>query len=150
MIYVECYPDQALVHALGIVRKEITHAHSKGNVCNRLVKVRDRFGMIDEDPASSQPSYLRKLKEQWRQNEVKLLYDGALNNFIIVLCPRLEEWILKAAKECNVRIEEFGLPASAHELHKTIGSNIANFKKLLEAIKTKSHRIQTLAGALRV
>jgi len=150
MIFVECYPDEVLVRVLGIARKEITHAHSKGNVYNRVMKKRNCLGMVDEDPESSEPSYIKKLQKQWQRNEVVLLLDGASNNSIIVLRPRLEEWVLKAAEECKVKIEDFGLPSNAHQLHKTLGSDTDNFKKLVEAIKAKSQRIKTLAEVLRV
>ncbi len=150
MIFVECYPDEALVRVLGIPRNEIKHAKSKGNVCKKLSKERGCLGMVDEDPTSSQPSYLRKYQTQWRRNEVMLLFDRSTNNSVIVICPRLEEWILKAAEGCKAKLEDYGLPSNPQQLHKTIGANTDNFKELVEAIKAKSQRIKTLAEVLRV
>lgn len=62
MIYVECKPDTTLLSVLGVPRKEIFHAGGKGNVCVRLSKITDSKGLVDEDPESPQPGYLKKLK----------------------------------------------------------------------------------------
>ncbi len=149
MIYLECYSDKALVSAFGIPKKEINHVYSKGNICNRLAKGRNCIGLVDEDPESSQPSYFRKLHTGSRQSEIALFYDKESNNRIIALCPRLEEWILKAAKEAGVNLDKYGLPNKAIPLHEVINSRVDHFKKLVEDIKTKSQRMKTLAGFLR-
>ena len=102
MIYLECNSDRALVSALGIPKREMIHAHSKGNLCNRLAKSRDCIGLVDEDPESRQPTYIGKLHTQGRWDDVVLLHDKLSNNNLVMLCPRLEEWVLKAAKEAGV------------------------------------------------
>ena len=61
MIYVECDTDVALVKNLDIPKKEIIHAGNKGNVCNRLRKTKNSIGLIDEDPQSGQPRYIKNL-----------------------------------------------------------------------------------------
>jgi hypothetical protein len=144
----ECNSDRALVSALGKPRREIIHANSKGNVCNRLARSRDCVGLVDEDPGSPQPTYIGKLNTQERRDDVVLLHDKLSNNNLIVLCPRLEEWILKAAKEAEVTLKTHGLPDKADQLHETISMSVDNFRRLVEDIKTKSQRINTLAGFL--
>jgi hypothetical protein len=62
MIYIECRPDKILVEALSVPEEEIIHAGSKGNVCNRLSRIRNSKGLVDEDPESAQPTYIRRLK----------------------------------------------------------------------------------------
>ncbi|MGH7496446.1 MAG: hypothetical protein ACREOO_29195 [bacterium] len=149
MIYLECNPDKALVSALGIPKNKTIHAYSKGNVCNRLTKCRDSHGLIDEDPESSQPSFLRNLENRLRQDDVVLLYHRASNNYLIVLCPRLEEWILEAAKEAAVDPNKHGLSNEADQLHETICTRIDNFRRLVDDIKAKSQRMKTLSRFLR-
>lgn len=105
MIYLECYSDEALVKALGIHKKEIYHSYSKGNVCKKLEKNSESKGLVDEDPFSTQPSYIGKLKTNSHEYDIKLLYDEIANNHLIVLCPRLEDWILKAAKEAGINVK---------------------------------------------
>jgi hypothetical protein len=149
MIFLECDPDKALVKALGMSNKEIKHVYSKGNVCNRLTKSSHAKGMVDEDPASPQPSYIGKLKLQLQQHDIKLLYDDKTQNRLIVLCPRLEEWILKATKNAGASILDYGLPNEAQRLHEIINTRAGSFEKLIKGIIEKSKMLQTLEGLLK-
>ena len=54
-IAVECYPDEAVLRALGVPRKQLLHEARKGEVFNWLKKNAGGVGMVDEDPASAQP-----------------------------------------------------------------------------------------------
>ena len=62
MIYVECKPDFILVNNLGASKKEIIYGGGKAEVCRKMMKTENCIGLVDEDPASIQPPYLRKLK----------------------------------------------------------------------------------------
>jgi hypothetical protein len=147
MIYLECEPDKVLVKALGISRKEIKHAFSKGNVCNKLEKSRNSKGLVDEDPLRPQPTYIGKLKLHSHEKDIKLLSDENAQNYLIMLCPTLEEWILKAVKELGVNIVNFGLPDDAGKLHKIINIKLGSFENLIEDIKKrKSGMLKTLEG----
>jgi hypothetical protein len=50
---------------------------------------------------------------------------------IIVVLPRLEEWIIKTARLAKIRMGEFGLSDRANELHREITSKLLAFEKLL-------------------
>lgn len=63
LVLVECNPDVSLLRELGIPRRRIRHAGGKGDICNYLRKSKNAIALMDEDPDSSQPSYLRKLAE---------------------------------------------------------------------------------------
>lgn len=150
MIYLECYTDKALARALGIHKKEIYHSGNKGNVCRNLTKSRNSIGLVDEDPLSAQPSYIGKLKTNSYESDIKFLYDGNNQNYLIILCPRLEDWILKAANETKVNVEDFGLPNDADELHKVINIKTEKFLLLVEHIKKKKGKmLKTLEGLLK-
>jgi len=149
MIYLECDPDKALVKALGMPNKEIKHAYSKGNVCNKLAKSSHSKGMVDEDPASPQPNYIGKLKLHFHQHDIKLLHDDKAQNRLIVLCPRLEEWILKAAREAKVNTQDYGLPNEAHRLHEIINTRVESLEKLIKSIKGESKMLKTLEGFIK-
>ena len=152
MIYVECYPDKALVSSFGIPKRKIKHAYAKGNVCNRLEKSKSSKGLVDEDPLSAQPTYIKKLKLLSDEHEIKLLYDEKKQNHLIVLCPRLEEWILKAAKEAKVDVGNYGLPDDADELHKIISAKPRKprrFENLIADIKKRSRMLKTLEGFIK-
>lgn len=149
MIYLECEPDKVLVSAMGIPRKEIKHSFSKGNVCNRLEKSRNSKGLVDEDPLSMQPSYIKELKLYEEKDEIKLLYDEKTQNYLIVLCPTLEEWILKVVKEAKIDISSYGLPDDRGKLHETINTKLKNLKNLIDDIKQKSSMLKTLEGFVK-
>lgn len=149
MIYLECNADEALVQACGVPKKVIKHIFSKGNVCKRLQKNKNVIGLVDEDPESTQPNYIGKLLLQSHEHNIKLFYEKKSGNVLIVLCPRLEEWILKAAKEARIQVKNFGLPDHANELHKVINSNLDHFTKLLDKIKGKSKMINALQVVLK-
>ena len=137
MIYVECKPDFTLVKSItGIPKREIIHAGGKSEVCKRLEKNKNHKGVVDEDPWSVQPPYLKKLetKENLSDYELKLLDDNN-DNRLIVLCPRLEDWILKTAKEADVDVRKYNLPEDPTKLHEVINNKIDKFDDLIENLK---------------
>jgi len=149
MIYLECEPDKALVKALGIPRKEIKHMFSKGNVCNRLEKSKNSKGLVDEDPVSAQPSYIGKLKPFLNKHGIKLLLDEKNQNQLILLCPRLEDWILNVTKEVNIDVLKYGLPNDPNKLHGALNVKLDKFRDLIDKIKQKSEMLKTLEEFIR-
>ena len=151
MIYTECKPDSVLVKTLGIPKKEIIHLGGKAEVCKQLEKRENWKGLIDEDPFSIQPSYLKRLKMRVNLSNYgfKVLYDNCNNNDLIVLCPRLEEWVLKATKEAQIDIKRYNLPDDGEHLHKEININIDKFEKLIKDLRGKSRQIKALEKSIK-
>jgi hypothetical protein len=149
MIYLECNPDKALVSVLGIPNKEIKHAFSKGNVCNQLAKHKNVKGVVDEDPASPQPSYVGKLKLHSHEHGIKFWHDDKNQNRLIMLCPRLEEWILKAAQDAGVNMQDYGLPNHANQSHHIINTRLDSLKNLIKSTRDKSKMLMALEGLLK-
>jgi hypothetical protein len=150
--YTECKPDSALVRTLGIRKKEIIHLGGKPEICKQLEKRKNWRGMIDEDPSSVQPPYLKKL--QARENlssdyGFRVLHDNSNDNDLIVLCPRLEEWVLKATKEADIDIKGYNLPDDGEQLHKEININIDKFEKLIMDLKGKSKMMKALEKSIK-
>ena len=114
MIYVECKPDELLVRQVtDLRRRQVVHeAKGKGGVCNRLMKNRDLVAMVDEDPEATQPTYMARLSLRNESAELglKLYLDSSRNNRIVVLCPKLEDWLLSAADDSGLSMSAFGLP----------------------------------------
>ena len=54
-VLVECYPDEAVLCALGVPRRQLLHEARKGEVFNWLKKSAGGLGIVDEDPDSAQP-----------------------------------------------------------------------------------------------
>lgn len=150
MIFVECNADKILVRSLGLRKKEIRHAYNKGNVCKKLEKSRNNKGLVDEDPGSVQPSYIDKLRLITIEDEIKVLYDSKTKNYLLVLCPRLEEWILDLTKELKVNLHKYNLPEDASNLHKTLNTRLDYFWNLISDIKNKSSKLKTLKRFLNL
>ena len=117
-ILVECFPDEALLRILGVPRKRLLHERSKGRIITRLRDLPDAMGMVDEDPDSPQHRDLSNYRETQCTQGLRLLTrQGRIGQRIIVLCPRLEEWLIARAEVSGIRPENFGFPGSADRLH---------------------------------
>ncbi|CAB49709.1 hypothetical protein [Pyrococcus abyssi] len=130
MIVVECKPDKLLVKML-IPGVKVVHSGGKGNAAKILEKNENIIAMLDEDPESPQPRYLRELKEVERKHGIKILIDEKRKNKVILLTPRLEEWIISVAKRNGVRLEKYYLPETGKELHAIINHNLSAFSNLI-------------------
>lgn len=151
MIFVECKPDYALVASVtNIKRRDIIHEFKgKGEVCNQLKKRSSCIGLVDDDPLSVQPRYIQeaKLDNDLPEHEIKVLHDNTNNNYIIVLCPRLEEWVLKTASEAGIDVRKYNLPKDAAKLHGEINISLDKFGDLVDDLKA-SARLKTLKNLL--
>ena len=148
---VECKPDRKLVKSL-IPRRRIVHAGNKSGVLRRLTRnYENSIGLIDQDPASHQPPDLGKFREirSDTSNKLRVLYFDRKRNFIVILCPKLENWIIEASHEANINISEYKLPDDPDELHRIINLNLDKFEKLVSKLKQISNRVRTLQNYLR-
>lgn len=107
--------------------------------------------MIDEDPGAAQPAYLQELHLMSDEHGVRILRDDKRDHRVIVLQPRLEEWIIATAAAARLAPEDSGLSAQANELHKEINFRLAAFARLIRALITaRSGRLAHLKTALNV
>ena len=138
MIYVECKPDGVLVrHLTDLSQRQVRHeAKGKGGVFNRLMRSRDLVAMVDEDPGKTQPRYMRQLSlsREIAHLGLKLYHDRNRNNRVVVLCPALEEWLLRAATDLGLNMARYSLPDRATELHSVINSDERKIQRLLTAL----------------
>lgn len=146
VVFVECNPDKLLLQKMGVPKRKIVHAGSKSEVCKRLGKSVNSAGVVDEDPFSIQPRYIRKLKtiESSQELGLRVLLDKENNNFVILLSPRLEEWIIEASKEAKISMDKHGLPRDGNKLHKVINNNLDKFERFLDELIDKSERLYAL------
>lgn len=152
MIYVECQPDEFLITSLGFAKKQIKHVNGKGNVIKKVNKDKNAVGIIDEDPASSQPKAFGEYKENKKQGDIKLLiHKDNQDKKIILISPRLEEWLLKRASTKNIKSKDYGLPDDGNKLHRiTQKERRANFKDFLtKLIGTQDGEISTIKEWLK-
>ncbi len=117
-VLVECYPVEVLLRTLGVPKKQLRHEARKGEVFNRLRDTPGAVGVVDEDPASIQPRDLSNYDETGAAEGLRLLARrGSKGQRLIILCPRLEEWLLQRAGVCGVDPARYYLPSSPNELH---------------------------------
>ena len=149
----ECKPDGALVRLLtGLSRREVAHEiKGKSGVSHRLSQQSNCKGLVDQDPGSAQPPYLRTipLSDDLPEHGLKVYRDGSRGNTIVVLCPKLEDWVLDAAKAVGLDVRQLGLQNRPTSLHREINANLAKFERVLEALDaTSSQRLDTLRRLL--
>lgn len=145
MIVVECKPDKALIQKLSNSSK-IIHAPNKSEAVKFINKIGKLTIIIDEDPDSNQPKILDSLNLLEDKSSIKIL--GNSNCIVIILSPRLEEWIIEAAKEANIDMNRYGLSNDPNQLHRIINRRINNLKRLICDIEDRSRRIITLKKIL--
>jgi len=117
-ILVECFPDEALLRVLGVPRKRLLHERSKGRIITRLRDLPNAMGMVDEDPGSAQHRDLSNYQQIKTAQGLRLLIRrGSDAQRLIILCPRLEEWLMQRAKSSGVIPEDYGLSGDADRLH---------------------------------
>ena len=120
MIAVECYADVKLVRILGVGKKQIRHMGGKGNIFNKLKKEDNGTGLVDQDPDSAQPGEFNKYRKV-AEGEGLALYahQNASEKRVIIICPRLEDWLISRAQAAGVKPEDFGLEKDARALHRS-------------------------------
>ena len=117
-VLVECYPDWEVLHVLGIPKRQLLHVPSKGKIINRLKDLPGAVGMVDEDPNSARSRDLDSYQESPGAEGLRLLTRrGSGGQRLIVLCPRLEEWLTQRAKSSGIKADDYGLPSDPDRLH---------------------------------
>jgi hypothetical protein len=131
-VCVECNPDAVLAETLGF--KEPIHAKGNAKVTRYVCENEGVVGLQDEEPNSIPPRMLARFTEVRREHDMRLMeWEG---HRIVVLYPRLEEWILKTAERAQIDPEEmrFNLPRDPGRLKNVINKRLDNLRRLTEAL----------------
>lgn len=135
-MYVEGKPDEVLVQGLCISRRLIGNGNHKSGVLKHITQTKGLLGIVDEDPDAAQSR--SKLMNEFRFIEKRYqiaLYEHQSNgNQLIVLCPELEAWILRAVKASKVNISQFNLPNNPSALHRVVNTRLPNLEKLINEL----------------
>lgn len=149
---VECKPDWVMIEALtSSLRRNIVHAGNKSGVIKHLIShYEDSKGIVDEDPGRSTPRYLQRFREveEFEEYALKILYYAKRNNYLFILSPRLEDWILNVARQSNIDVTEYGLPDDPIMLHAEINLKIDRFEILIRDLMRTSRQVKFLAEIL--
>jgi len=149
-LFLECKPDETLAVALGVSKRIIIHSHGKGKVSKSLSRNRDATGLVDEDFGYTEPSTFGTFPEVSAEHDVKLRLDRASGNRLVVICPKLEDWIIKSAKAANVKMDRFSLSENPGDLHADSNFRLSNFQNLIdELLEKRSPRLLHLKKLLK-
>lgn len=152
--HVECNPDERLLQVLGVDENDIRHWRDKGRVFKHVFKTNGVVGLVDEDPSASLPTWLRPYRpEEYAEWGLKV-YRWE-HSRLVVLCPRLEDWILCAAKEVEVDPATFHLPSTGEKLHEVVSTEnkqrLDEFSEFVQEIRNRnSCRLQQLRDLLAI
>lgn len=149
-LFVECKSDETLAFALGLARRDVEHALGRASVCAQLSRRKNAVGMVDEDPGSAAQPYLKRLTEQSWEHEVRVLVDKERNNRVIILSPRLEEWLVRSAKESGLKMTDFGFESDTGlQLHAEINQRLGSLERLVkELLQIQSPRLLRLRNLI--
>jgi hypothetical protein len=149
-IVVECNADEALAQAVGITPRNIEHSLGRGRVCKRLEQLHRATGMVDDDPGVSKPFYFNGLTELKWDLGIRLFDDKERGNRILVLSPRLEEWLVQSARQTGFKMTDYGFGSdNGIRLHAEINQRLKNVKALVSSLlEHKSRRLLYLKSLL--
>lgn len=142
MIYVECKPDKALLRTIGINENEIYHTGGKSRVIFKLLRSERCCGVIDEDPTA--PNLPNKFRNHFRKKQENFgtkIFEDEKQNKLIMICPKLEEWVVNIVRKYRIDLKSFNLPEDSESLHKTINFTVKDFEKLISQISDKEELI---------
>lgn len=132
MIFVECNADEFFIRGFSISKKDIKHESGKTRVISKVESFGDAIGVIDEDPQSNQPKELKNYIEVDKKSTIKLLKNS--NKKIIIISPRLEDWLINKSMQVGLSLGNYGLPTVSKELHKLNPNNNIRYKEFLKDI----------------
>jgi len=115
---VECSADEIVLRNLGVPKKQLLHFGGKYELVKKLKERTNDVGMVDEDPGKLQPQDMSSYRRTDSAEGLYLLTrQGRGGQRLVVVCPKLEDWLIDRAKSSGVRPEDFGLPNDPDRLH---------------------------------
>jgi hypothetical protein len=137
----ECYADTTLTDFF--LRNKGLRMHQRGiaKVASIMEKSGSKYyrivGIIDDDKRL--PRYFNMFLEINRIGNVILRQKPNSEEYLIVIQPELERFLMNCSKKLNINLAEFNLPDSLEDFI-AVTKNVAisdnhNFKKLLKSLK---------------
>jgi nitrogen regulatory protein PII-like uncharacterized protein len=126
-------------------------AWNRAGVCTEVSCKTGTTGMVDEDPGAAPHPYMKKLVAEPVEHEIRVLHDLERKNRLIVICPRLEEWLVQSAKNSGLKMTDFGFESDkGPRLHRKINHRLPNVERLVKALlSARSSRILRLQALIK-
>jgi hypothetical protein len=118
-VLVECNADEIVLRNLGVPKKQLFHFGGKDKLITRLRNLPGAVGVVDEDPASIQhPDLTASYRQADSAEGLRLLArQGSGGQKLVVICPKLEDWLIARAKSSGIQPEDYRLPGDPDRLH---------------------------------
>lgn len=153
MYLVECYADELfLCKLLPNIANNIEHTGSRSKIIKKLNSGKGIYkALIDEDPDSIQDKRLNSYSISFENTFIKVY--KAKGSIIVVLRPRLEEFLLNIARTVNIDPKKYNLSDNGEELHKILGNQRVkqnnNAKNFINDIVNSNHSaIQNIKNSM--
>jgi hypothetical protein len=145
-VLVECNADEMVLRNLGVSRKQLLHFGGKYELVKKLKERVHDIGMVDEDPGKNQPQDMGSYRIMDSAEGLQLLArQGSGGQRLVVVCPKLEDWLIDRAKSSGIRPEDYGLPTDPDRLHSIPRyEQKEGFKRFLAELKEKDKGMNLL------
>jgi hypothetical protein len=150
-VFVECSADEVVLRSLGVPKKQLFHFGGKDKLITKLKDMPAAVGMVDEDPASIQHPDLKASYRKADSGEgLHLLTRQGGGQRLVVICPKLEDWLIARAKSSGIRPEDYGLPSDPDRLHSIPRyEQKENFLRFLAELKERDKGMHILSEWVR-
>ncbi len=149
----ECYVDTKVAEIITYASKKYNHQHGCGQIANLLknrLKNNVALGIIDEDKNKGPiANYFLEFKEIKSENGLILQRHHTRDQYLILICPEIEEWLLNNANSVGVNLKSHNLPEQLKgfkQITKTqdIDRNIGFYRFIKTLLNRKASVIITL------
>ena len=149
----ECYVDTKVAEIITRSSEKYNHQHGCGQIANLLRKrLKDSvaLGIIDEDKNKGPiANYFLEFDEIKSENGLILKKHRERRQYLILICPEIERWLLMNANSVHLNPADFNLPADLRgfkQITKTqnIDSNLEFYKFIKDIINRNSVGMITL------
>jgi hypothetical protein len=153
----ECYVDTKVAEIVTRSSEKYNHQHGCGQIANLLknrLKDRIALGIIDEDKNKGPMArYFHEFENIKSENDLILKKHTEKKQYLILICPEIERWILMNANSVHLNPTDFNLPTDLRgfkQITKTrnIDSNLDFYQFIKELINKNAAGIITLGNWL--
>lgn len=110
----ECYVDTKVAEIVTRSSEKYNHQHGCGQIANLLkgrLKDTVALGIIDEDKNKGPiANYFLEFETMKSENNLILKKHRKRKQYLILICPEIEKWLLINANSAQVNPADFNLP----------------------------------------
>lgn len=149
----ECFVDTKVAEIITYASEKYNHQHGCGQIASQLknrLKNNIALGIIDEDKNKGPVAkYFLEFEQIKSENELILKKHKSREQYLILICPEVEEWLLRNANAVGVQLSSHNLPDKLKgfkQITKTqdIDKNIEFYQFIKSLLNKKAAGIITL------